>query len=317
MTSEDLLPWRKKFKLLLNLKTILSEVRKADLIHAFDVWPYGLLAVLIGSLTRKPVILTAVGTGSIKKLTRWPYSILMRLTLKMSDQVTAISSYVKDKITVRWPNLKISVICPGVHNDYWRQLPLSALDNRLVSKNYILSVGTFKKRKGYDISLRVFKDLLRQYPDLYYVIVGQSDSSYYREIKEMIKKDGLDNHVLIMAGLTDEELRVIYRGSKLFMLLSRNDNDDIEGFGQVFLEAAAAGVPVLGGRGSGADDAIDNGVNGYLIDPENEEALVAKASEILNDEELRNKLSRGSLAFAHQMDWANKIQDYVKLYESR
>jgi glycosyltransferase involved in cell wall biosynthesis len=130
----------------------------------------------------------------------------------------------------------------------------------------------------------------------------------------MIENYGITERVLIVGNLTDELLRSIYRGAKLFILMSRNDDQDIEGFGLVFLEAAMMGIPVIGCRGTGAEDAIDNGINGYLVDINSKEDIVKKAGKILDDKVLWSNFSQGSVLFANKMNWENKVKQYVKIY---
>jgi phosphatidylinositol alpha-1,6-mannosyltransferase len=314
-TSEDLLSFHHKIKFLLNFRKVFALAQKVDLIHVFDTYPYGFLAVLVGRLTNKPVILTAVGTGSIKGLRSFPTSFLMKYTLKKSSRITAISHFVKNEILAVWPELKIEVICPGVSANESR-LTNDNYSEQFADKDYILSVGSFKRRKGYDVSIKIFKSLLEKHPNLYYVIVANPDKSneYYGDIEKLIQDHDLVGRVIIVNNLSDNQLQTIYRGAKLFILLSRNDNQDIEGFGLVFLEAAATGTPVIGCLGTGAEDAILDKVNGYLVDINDEEDIIKKANNILSDEALASNFSQGSLSLADKMSWENKIKDYVQIY---
>jgi len=315
-TSEDLLSFQHKIKFVLNFRKILAEARQADLIHVFDVYPYGFLAVMIGSLTHRPVVLTAVGTGSVQGLKKFPISVLMKYALARSAKITAISHFVKNEILAVWPELKIEVICPGINSVWPRPATATPTPNPFFGKDYVLSVGSFKRRKGYDVSIKIFKALLKKHPHLYYVIVANSDQNnkYYQEIEKIIKDNNLTEKVLIIKDLTERQLASVYHGAKLFILLSRADNKDIEGFGLVFLEAASARVPVIGCLNTGAEDAISDQVNGYLVDINDEEDIIKKADHILSDNNLSEKFSQGSLFWANKMSWKNKIKDYVQIY---
>lgn len=312
-TSEDIFSLSNKLKFLFNFKKILAEAKTADLIHVFDAYPYGFLAVLIGKLVKKPVILTAVGTGSVQGLRRFPNSFLIKYTFRRSFKIIAISHYIKNEILSVIPDLNIEVINPGIismNNNEKVEIDL------LLGKKYILSVGSLKKRKGYDVSIKIFKALLEKYSDLYYVIVAKSDekNESFQEIRKLIESYGITERVLFIDNLTDEELDSVYQQAKLFILMSRNDNQDVEGFGLVFLEAARAGIPVIGCRGTGAEDAINDGVNGYLVDIKDEEDIIKKVGEILKDENLRERLVRGSLDFSAKMTWGKSVAKYLKLY---
>lgn len=314
-TSDDLFSFNNKLRFLFNLRKIFAEARKAEMIHVFDAYPYGFLAVIIGRLVHCPVILTAVGTGSVKGLKRFPTSFLMRYAFRKSQKTIAISHFIKNEILSVFPDLKIEVINPGVDVSFY-QTPKNLALNPFLDKKYILSVGSLKKRKGYDVSIRIFKTLLEKQPDLYYVIVAKTDDTnqYYCEIKKMIEDFGISERVLFVSDLTEEMLKSIYCGARLFILMSQNDNQDVEGFGLVFLEAALSGVPVIGCRGTGAEDAIDDSVNGYLVDINNEEDIIEKANKILTEESLWNDFSRGSILYAEKMNYKNIIPKYVQIY---
>ena len=315
-TSEDLLSFHHKIKFVLNFRKILAEARQADLIHVFDVYPYGFLAVMIGSLTHRPVVLTAVGTGSVQGLKKFPISVLMKYAMSRSAKITAISNFVKNEILAVWPELKIEVICPGI-NDHWSRPSITPpAPNPFFGKDYVLSVGSFKRRKGYDVSVKIFKALSEKYPQFYYVIVANPDQNneYYQEIKKVIETYDLADKVLVVKDQTEEQLKAIYCGARLFILLSRRDNNDIEGFGLVFLEAASAGGPVIGCLRTGAEDAILDQVNGYLVNINDEEDIIKKASHILFDRNLAGNFSQGSLSWADKMSWKNQIKSYVQIY---
>ncbi len=67
-----------------------------------------------------------------------------------------------------------------------------------------------------------------------------------------------------LTGVSDEELSCLYQSTRVFILTSVNQGRQIEGSGLVFLEAAAAGLPVIGTTGNGIEDAVKEGYNGIL-----------------------------------------------------
>jgi phosphatidylinositol alpha-1,6-mannosyltransferase len=90
------------------------------------------------------------------------------------------------------------------------------------------------------------------------------------------------------------------------ILLSREDwkTPNVEGFGLVFLEAAACGVPAIGGRSGGVPDAVLDGVTGWLVDPSDEREITAAMLESLDQPEERQKRGRQAMERARsELTW--------------
>ena len=107
----------------------------------------------------------------------------------------------------------------------------------------------------------------------------------------------------------------IYRNAELFMLLPVNDRGDVEGFGFVFLEAAAAGLPVIGTLDSGAEDAVLERGNGFLVQPRDSGSAASAAAHILGNVAMKKKFSAASLEFAKKMNWERVISRYSAVYK--
>jgi phosphatidyl-myo-inositol dimannoside synthase len=132
----------------------------------------------------------------------------------------------------------------------------------------ILTVGRLQRRKGHDMVIKAIPAIKRIFPQIKYLIsvnIGVPDS------------------VVFAGRVTDEELPHYYAAYDVFIMPSRELNGDIEGFGIVYLEAAAAGKPVIGGRSGGTDDAILDGVTGLRVDGTNSEEIAAAVIELLSD----------------------------------
>ncbi len=316
MSGDDVFNLRKKVRFLLNLPKIWRAIRRCNLIHVFDVYPYGFLTVLLGKIAGRPVLLTAVGTGSVRHIHKFPYRFLFAYSFKNAWQVTAISNYIKNKINLVFPDVRAEVINPGLEFEFWSTENPAVANPAAGLGVYLLSVGTFKKRKGLENSLEVFRLLAENRPDLRYVIISsrRPKGEYYEKIKSLIESSGLGDKVVILSELTDEELRAVYHGARLFILLPREDGEDVEGFGLVFLEAAAAGLPVVGAGNSGASDALLDGRNGYLVDGENIGEVKEKCEEILTNRNLSAEFSENSKKFAAAMDWPRTAAGYVEIY---
>jgi phosphatidyl-myo-inositol dimannoside synthase len=101
----------------------------------------------------------------------------------------------------------------------------------------------------------------------------------------------------------------------VFVLPARADGDKVEGFGLVLLEAGAAGLPVIGTRDSGTEDAVDDGVTGLLVAQGDSAALAAALTRLLTDAALSARMGAAGRAKAAAQTWDMVAAEYMKLYE--
>src|SRR5581483_2014077 len=95
-------------------------------------------------------------------------------------------------------------------------------------------------------------------------------------LEQLATQCGVAEHVRFRGAVSDEERDAAYARAWCFAMPTRTEGDDVEGFGIVYLEAAMARLPSIGGSGSGAEDAIADGVTGFVVDG-NDRAAVANA----------------------------------------
>lgn len=301
VTSEDLIS-KNKFKLLWNFPKILRLARQSDILHALDGWPYGFIAAICAGLANKKLVITAVGTGGVKPLYNFWQRPLLRWAYRCADKLAAVSQQTKKEILKVVPNLNIEVIHHGVSSGKYQSTSAAFQE----FKPYILTVGAWKKRKGLEYSIEAFRILKKDLPELQYLILSNPPDE--------IRKKYPDANFI--SGVSEGDLVGLYQNAEIFILLPQDDNKDIEGFGLVYLEAAAAGLPVIGGRYTSAEDAMLDGKNGFLVDGKDVEEAADKMREILNDPTLRSKMSAESIKFAQEMTWEKAASSYLKLYSA-
>ncbi|RJQ36815.1 glycosyltransferase [Candidatus Parcubacteria bacterium] len=301
------------WRMLFALPRIRRAFRGADVIHALDGYPYGVVAVLASLGLGKPIVITAIGTGGVQSLYRW-YAPLVVWAYRRAAVLSAVSRNTRDEILRRAPDLDIEVIRHGIDAEEFAHpdQELSPDEHRLIAslRPYIFSVGAWKPRKGFAYSFAAFADLKRQIPAMHYVICGIGPKP------QLTESLGITESVVTLKGIRWPLLRALYANAELFMLLPVDDRKDIEGFGLAFLEAAAAGVPVVASRGSGADDAIAEGENALVVPPRDPHAAAAAMRRIIGDPGLRAQLAAGSRRFAARMGWEPVIARYRTLYDT-
>lgn len=319
----------KNSKPLLNFFKIRKIFKNSDIIHAIDIWPNGFYARLVSLGLKKPIIITALGTYSVAPFFSWR-RFLMKWTCS-GVQLVAISEYTKEKILEIIPNLDIKVIFPGFDLGFWGDIEVRISRSGLASagrtsnfevgfqyKSYILSVGALKFRKGYHNSIKAFAAVAKKIGNLNYVIVGQGEKlKYARKLKKIIKENGLEKRVFfISSGIDDKRLLGFYRNAELFVLTPVEENHHFEGFGIVYLEAAASGLPVVATYKSGATSAVSEDYNGLLVSQNDSNSTADAILKILENPELKTKFSNNSRELVKDFDEEKITDKYIQIYSS-
>ncbi|MBI2446481.1 MAG: glycosyltransferase [Parcubacteria group bacterium] len=299
-----------------NFFKIRKIISDCDIIHAFDVWPFGFLASIYSIGFHKKIIISAIGTYSIAPLYNFFLKILSLWAYKRADKITAISDYTAKEIKKIIPNLNINVLPNGVNLEKWSNNKIGVFPEIFKSKPYILGVGGVKQRKGYYNSISAFAEITIKFPELKYVIVGQTnDEDYFNKLKNIISEHNLKDKVIFFKDISDEKLAAFYKNAELFILTPEEHDHQFEGFGLVYLEAAANGLPCIGSRKSGAETAIKEGVSGILVNQGNVHETALAIEKILGDVNFKNKLKSGAIEWARQNTWQKAMLRYFEIYE--
>jgi len=298
-----------------NFFKIRKIISDCGIIQAFDVWPFGFLALVYSMGLDKKIIISTIGTYSIAPLYNFFLKILSLWSYKRADKITAISYYTANEIKKIIPDLNIDVLPNGVDFEKWSK-KTDVFPEIFELKPYILGVGGVKERKGYHNSIRAFAEVAYKFPDLKYVIVGQlNDVNYVSELKDTVAENHLDNRVIFLSKVSDEKLIALYQNAELFILTPEERDHHFEGFGLVYLEAAANGLPCIGSRQSGAETAIKEGVSGVLVSQSDIHETALAIERILSDANFKNKLSIGAIEWARQNTWQKAVSRYLDVYE--
>ena len=148
-------------------------------------------------------------------------------------------------------------------------------------KKLILSVGRLMRRKGFDNVIRSLPTLLMHGLDIEYAVIGVGDElGYLRGLADQLD---VANRVHFLGHVSYEDLPRWYNACDLFAMPNRDIEGDSEGFGLVFLEAAASGKPAVAGQAGGTDSAVVDGVTGVRVDGENVAEIAVALEHLLRD----------------------------------
>ncbi|MBV2262677.1 MAG: glycosyltransferase family 4 protein [Thauera sp.] len=284
----------------------LALTRRFDAIHAGRALPEGLVAWLVARLTFRPVVIYAHG----EELTGWgrgnKYKA-MCFALRHADRVIANSDFTRDTLVgmgVR-PE-RIVLIHPGVDNERFRPgLPADDLRASLGvgdSARLILSVGRLSRRKGFDTLIRSLPALRARGFDVHLAIVGIGEDADY--LDGVAREAGVAGWVHRLGHVPMEDLPRWYNACDVFVLANREIGGDTEGFGMVFLEAAACGKAAIAGRAGGTGSAVLDGVTGLRVDASTGAELVDALARLLDDPPLLESMGQAGLARVRQsLSW--------------
>ncbi len=187
--------------------------------------------------------------------------------------ITAISRYTRARF-LEWANVALDrarILPCTVDGGYAPGPKPTALAERIGvrGRRVMLTVSRIDRGdcyKGHDKVLRALKALAGSRPDLDYVIAGDGDDR--GRLEELARELGVAHRVHFVGQVSDSELIDYYRLADVFIMPSAK-----EGFGIVFLEAQACGLPVIGGAGDGTRDPLADGQLGALVDPDRDSEL--------------------------------------------
>ena len=126
---------------------------------------------------------------------------------------------------------------------------------------------SFQRQKGFDEVLHILPQLVSEYPDLMYLIAG--DGPDKGRLEQEVVRRGMTERVRFTGMVPEAEKAQYYRLADVYVMPSRK-----EGFGFVFLEAMACGIPVIASKSDGSREAVLYGALGALVDPGNPDELL-------------------------------------------
>ena len=210
-----------------------------------------------------------------------PPGRLVRPGLASADLVTSASRFTRGRM-LAWSGLaadRVKVL-PNTLPESFRSTPRRSdlvERHRLLGRRVVLTVGRLastERYKGHDRLIRALPSLAGLHPDIAYLIVGSGDDE--PRLAAMARDAGVAELVRFAGEVPDRELPDYFALADVFAMPSTG-----EGFGIVFLEAAACGLPVIGGCRDGSRDALADGQAGVLIDPLDEGQLIDAVASAL------------------------------------
>ena len=293
--------WLRPESLAMYLRLFFSALQLASskrfyAVHAGRVLPEGLIAWLIGRLFGKQVVIYAHG----EEITTWRTPVksrLMKFLYRNADTVIANSEFTSSLLEgLGVPPQKVKLVHPGVDISRFRRgLDTDGLRSQFgvpATASLLVSVGRLSRRKGFDQVIRALPALVESGVDVHYAVVGIGEDEEY--LKKLALEHGVDLRLHLLGHVPAADLPLWYNEAALFVMPNRNVDGDTEGFGMVYIEAAACGKTSVAGCDGGTGSAVIDGVTGIRVDGSDLDKVKQALIELLGDRILLDRLAESA-----------------------
>ena len=285
-----------------------ADPKRYDIIHAID-WPSGLVLGFINRFRRVPYRVTVHGTEILLMPDSRQIKLLGGNFFSAPDIILTNSHFTKRLLLEKFPAVdpdRAKVTLLGV-GEYWfepAENPEVALARYGVplGKDVILTVGRLDERKGHRL---VFQALSQLPPEVaensVYVVVGTGGEEYTAELKALAAASPVTT--VFTGPIANDDLRAFYASSAVFCMPGEPHPRRVEGFGLVYLEAAAQGVAAIASRVGAIPEVVIDGETGIVIEPLDVGALTAGLRRILEEPGYGRQLGSRAREWARGFSW--------------
>jgi len=282
--------------------------RPFDVLHCHGAYPPAYVGATLKRLLNIPMVVRPHGSDILPgEFIRAHVKLKQRLTraLAAADLIIAQSQFLKHELlSLGVPEGKIRLIPNGVHVAEFQPVrsapPLPC--------PYILAMGSFSPKKGFDVLLRAFTLVAAADPSIHLVLAGAG-----KELTAYTALVGEQNMLgrVHFVGIVEGAVKIqLYQHCLFFVCPSRR-----EPFATVNLEALAAGQPIVATAVGGNLEVVSEGGNGFLVPPDDPEALATSMLTLLKDPALRATMGHVSSALARRYDWQVILPAYRAVFE--
>ncbi|MFA7169676.1 MAG: glycosyltransferase family 4 protein [Candidatus Paceibacterota bacterium] len=294
----------------LELSRILKK-EKPDIINIHTPVPG--VGDIVSFLARKTPQVVTYHTGSMRKgnflldLFIGAYeSTALRFMLERSNFLICSSDFVHFGFLKKYISKSIT-ITPGVDADNFIPFPTKKAEDPTVL--FVAGIGISQRYKGLGTLLKAMKILQKDFPHIRLLVVGDGDMR--NDYEKYVQENDLLENVIFKGKLTGELLRSVYQEAHLFSLPTSNDSYPL-----VILEAMSSGLPVVSTRVGGIPQMVEEGKEGFLIEPNNPTELARKISELINNPKLALNFSvRARRKALNEFSWSVRLEKYNQVLE--
>jgi phosphatidylinositol alpha-1,6-mannosyltransferase len=291
-------------------------------LHVLRAFPEGIAGWLAKRLWPGRISLVTYAHGEeiliagTSRQLRW----VTRQVYLASDLIIANSQNTRRLVLELCPQAKVEVIHPGVDARAY-QLPADPVTATRTAWGWgadipvVVTVARMEARKNQAMVIRAIAAMAASDVSMAYVCAG--DGPERRALQELATSLGIGDRVRFPGVVDDETKRRIFAAADIHVMPSIQIGEMIEGFGIVFLEAAAAGTPSVCGNTGGQLEAVKHGVTGLAVDGNSLEELSSALARLAGDPQLRQRMGDAAREDAQHHDWENVVARTVEAVRLR
>jgi glycosyltransferase involved in cell wall biosynthesis len=291
------------FHLLFSVKKI-----KPDIIHAQSI-DMGIPALLSKIFLHKPYVIWAQGSDVY---TSWLFKTpISKLVMKNADRLIALTGDMNQEMQ-KICSRPINTIPNGIELEKFESIFKQNARNTLkfpLSDKIIIFVGTLRPVKGIKYLIRAMSLFPGHDSSIKLVLVG--DGSERKELRKLADELNLKDNIIFTGRVPNEKIPLFLAASDIFALPSIS-----EGFPLVVLEAMASGLPIVTTRVRGLPGIVKEGVNGFVVDPQNSDQLASKLQMLINDPDLRQQICKNNKENVKLYSWKRITRELESIYLS-
>ncbi len=296
------------FRLNLAMRKHVAKLHKENpfsLIYAHTILPDGQAGIFLKRYLGIPLVVTVHGKD------------VQQTAFRNNRCRQAIVDVVKEADMVVTVSTKLKRMLDQFTHLPWKSV---AINNGFDSNKYlgiqpagpagtIISVSNLVQSKGLDLNLRAVAALRSKYPYIRYTVVGDGvEAGSLRQLAQELK---VQDMVTFTGQVPNKDVPSLLAKARIFSLPS-----SMEGFGVAYLEAMAAGLPVIGCRGEGIADVVYSGETGLLIEPNSLDSLVKALDQLLGDPDgVREMGLRARKLALGNYSWQTNASKMINLFE--
>ena len=304
--------WPRWIRMYLQVSSLVK-AENIQQIYVNHVLPVGYVAYLIKKFKKIPFTLFLHGTDVSAALSSKGKRNKFIKLCRAADRIVVNSDFLKNKVMSVAEGLSdIRVVYPCPADNYFvnniNQDELSVLRAKLAlgGKKVLITVARMVEGKGYPHAIRMLPEILKKVPNAVWLVIGDGPKS--KEIFTMVQKNSLQNVVRFIGNIEASDLPKYYHLADVFILLTHKDESHEEGWGTVFLEAAACGLPVVAGQVGGVEEAVLNGQTGLLVDIHQDQQVVNAVVNLLTDKIMAEQYGMtGKERVTNYFRWENEV----------
>ncbi len=250
---------------------------------------YGMVGALVTDACKRagiPLVIHFHGADAHHYGTVSKYLSLYEAAFEYCSGIFVVSKDMEKTLTnLGAPKEKITYVPCGVDTARFMQVPA------LTDKNDFLAIGRFVEKKSPISVVKAFEIVLKSLPDSRLYMAG--NGPLFSEIERYLKEQDLEKNIFLMGVLTQDQVKSVISRVKCFVQHSVTaKNGDMEGSPVTIIEASASGLPIVSTRHAGINEAVIDGITGYLVDEFDIKAMSERMIELAQSQELAVRMGK-------------------------